>query len=78
VIILCDILKYNLIEIVLTYNFNFRKYELINLESSVGAFLLTTLYLIYLVITFIYHLFTVLAEYQPLLLKPAAPKEKID
>jgi hypothetical protein len=35
------------------------------LESSVGAFLLTTLYLIYLVITFTYHLFTALAEYQP-------------
>jgi hypothetical protein len=38
---------------------------LINLESSVGAFLLTTLCLIYLVITFTFHLFTILAEYQP-------------
>jgi hypothetical protein len=36
-----------------------------NLESSVGAFLLTPLCLIYLVITFTYHLFTALAEYQP-------------
>jgi hypothetical protein len=34
-------------------------------ESSVGAFLLTALYLIYLVITFTYHLFSALAEYQP-------------
>jgi hypothetical protein len=34
-------------------------------ESSVGAFLFTTLYLIYLVITSIYHLFLALAEYQP-------------
>jgi hypothetical protein len=38
---------------------------LINLESSIGVFLLTSLYLIYLVITFTYHLFTALAEYQP-------------
>jgi hypothetical protein len=34
-------------------------------ESSIGAFLRTTLYLIYLVITFTYHLFPALAEYQP-------------
>jgi hypothetical protein len=34
-------------------------------ESSVGAYLLTSLCLIYLVITFTYHLFTALAEYQP-------------
>jgi hypothetical protein len=34
-------------------------------ESSVGAFMLTALYLIYLVITFTYHLFPALAEYQP-------------
>jgi hypothetical protein len=33
-------------------------------ELSVGAFLLTTLYLIYLVITFTYNLFPALAEYQ--------------
>jgi hypothetical protein len=65
VIILCDILKCNLIGVVLTYNSNFRKSELINLESSVGAFLLTALCLIYLVITFTCHLFTSLAEYQP-------------
>jgi hypothetical protein len=36
-----------------------------NLESSVGTFLLTTICLIYLVITFTYHLFSALAEYQP-------------
>jgi hypothetical protein len=65
VAILCDILKNNLIGVLLTYNFNIRKLELINLESSVGAFLLTALCLIYLVITFTYHLFTALAEYQP-------------
>jgi hypothetical protein len=58
------IFKYNLIGVVLTYNSNFRKLELINLESSVSAFLLRVLYLIYLVITFIFHLFTTLAEYQ--------------
>jgi hypothetical protein len=34
-------------------------------ESSEGAFLLIALYLIYLVITFTYHLFPALAEYQP-------------
>jgi hypothetical protein len=34
-------------------------------ESSVGAFLLTALYLIYLVITLTYHLFPALTEYQP-------------
>jgi hypothetical protein len=34
-------------------------------ESSVGAFLLTALYLIYLVIIFTYHLSPALAEYQP-------------
>jgi hypothetical protein len=34
-------------------------------ESSIGAFLLTTLYFIYLAITFAYPLFTTLAEYQP-------------
>jgi hypothetical protein len=34
-------------------------------ESSVGAFLFTALYLIYLVITFTYHLFPALAKYQP-------------
>jgi hypothetical protein len=40
VIILCDILKYILIGVVLTYNFNLRKYKLINLEPSVVAFVL--------------------------------------
>jgi hypothetical protein len=34
-------------------------------ESCIGAFLLAALYLIYLVITFTYHLFPALAEYQP-------------
>jgi hypothetical protein len=63
-IILCDIFKYNLNEVVLTNNSNFRKYKLINLESSIGAFLLTALCLIYLGTTFTYHLFTALAEYQ--------------
>jgi hypothetical protein len=62
VAILCDILKHNLIGVVLTYNFNFGKYELTNLESSVGTFLLTDLCLIYLVITFTYHLFTALVS----------------
>jgi hypothetical protein len=36
-----------------------------NLESSIGAFLHTTLCLIYLVIPFTYLLFIALAEYQP-------------
>jgi hypothetical protein len=65
VAILCDVLKHNLIGVALTYNFNFGKYELINLESSVGAFLLTAVCLIFLIITFTYHLFTALVEYQP-------------
>jgi hypothetical protein len=38
---------------------------LIIYESCIGAFLLTTLYLIYLIITFTYHLFPAVAEYQP-------------
>jgi hypothetical protein len=46
--------------VLLTYNFNFRKYELIDLESSLRAFLLIAVCLI----TFIYHLFTALPEYQ--------------
>jgi hypothetical protein len=65
VIILGDIFKYNLIGVVLTYNFNFRKLKLINHESSVGAFLFTALCLISLGITFTYHLFAALAQYQP-------------
>jgi hypothetical protein len=65
VAILWDILKYNLIGVVLTYNFNSGKLVLINLDSSRGAFLLTVLCLIYLVIIFTFHLFTALAEYQP-------------
>jgi hypothetical protein len=51
--------------VVLTYNFNSIKYKLINLESGVGAFLLTALCLTYLLVTLTYHLFTALAEYQP-------------
>jgi hypothetical protein len=50
---------------VLTDNFKHRKQELINLESTVDAFLLTTLCLIYLVVNFTYHLFIAHAEYQP-------------
>jgi hypothetical protein len=38
---------------------------LIICESCIGAFLLTALYLIYLVITFTCYLFPALAEYQP-------------
>jgi hypothetical protein len=64
-------LKYHLIGVVFTYNFNFGKEVLINLELSIGAFLLTALYLIYLVITFTFHLFTALAEYSTLLFSPA-------
>jgi hypothetical protein len=36
-----------------------------NHESSIGAFLLTGLCLIYLVITLAYHIIPTLAEYQP-------------
>jgi hypothetical protein len=56
-------LKYNLNGVVLTYNFNFGKQVLINLESSIGAFLLIVLCLIYLVIIFTFHLFTAPVEY---------------
>jgi hypothetical protein len=56
--------KYNLNGVVLTYNFNFGRYELINLGSRIGSFLLTALCLIFSIITFTYHLFTALAEYQ--------------
>jgi hypothetical protein len=38
--------------VVITYNFNIVNWILIINESSICAFLLTTLYLIYLVITF--------------------------
>jgi hypothetical protein len=51
--------------VVLTYNFNIVDRMLIINESSLGAFLLIALYIIYLVITFTYHLFSALAEYQP-------------
>jgi hypothetical protein len=51
--------------VVLAYNFNFREYMLMNHESSIGVFLLTGLYLIYLVITLAYHIIPTLAEYQP-------------
>jgi hypothetical protein len=39
---------------------------LIIYESSIDAFLLTALYLIYLVVILAYHLFPALTEYQPL------------
>jgi hypothetical protein len=65
VVILCEILKYHLIGVVLTDNFNFGKYVLINLESSIGAFVLTALCLIYLIITITFHLFTAPTEYKP-------------
>jgi hypothetical protein len=51
--------------VVLTYNFNMVDMMLIINESSLGAFLLIALYLIYLVITFAYQLFPVFVEYQP-------------
>jgi hypothetical protein len=51
--------------VVLTYNFNIVDRMLIISESSLGAFLLIALSLIYLVITFAYHLFHALAEYRP-------------
>jgi hypothetical protein len=38
---------------------------LMNHESSIGAFLLTMLYLIHLVITLAYRIILALAEYQP-------------
>jgi hypothetical protein len=38
---------------------------LINLESSIGVFQLTASCLIYLIITFTFHLFTAPVEYQP-------------
>jgi hypothetical protein len=41
------------------------KYELINHESSIGAFFFIALCLIYFVITFTYHSFLALVEYQP-------------
>jgi hypothetical protein len=51
-------------------------------ESSVGAYLLIALCLTYFVVTFTYHLFTTLVEYQPyyfpLLLKLATKKDKMD
>jgi hypothetical protein len=43
--------------VVLAYNFNFREWMLMNHESSIGAFLLTTLYFIYIIDTLVYHLF---------------------
>jgi hypothetical protein len=59
---------------------------LIIFESSLGAFLLITLYLIYRIITFVYHLFSALAKsnhkciqpcYFPLLFKTGAQKVKM-
>jgi hypothetical protein len=51
--------------VVLAYNFNLVNRMLIINESSLGAFLLIALYLIYLVINLTYHMFPALAEYQP-------------
>jgi hypothetical protein len=61
---------------------------LINRESSVGAFLLTALYLIYLVITICISFISCTCRVPtisvlnltifPLLLKPVAQKEKMD
>jgi hypothetical protein len=69
------------------YNFNFRKYVLINYESCIGAFLLTALlpYLSYyypLHIILILHLLSTNYKrtqpcYFPLLYKPAAQKVKM-
>jgi hypothetical protein len=36
-----------------------------NHESSLGTFLLTALYFIYLLITLVYHIISALVEYQP-------------
>jgi hypothetical protein len=49
----------------LACNLNLVNSMLIINESCIGAFLYTTLYLIYLFITFTYQLFPALAEYQP-------------
>jgi hypothetical protein len=51
--------------VVITYNFNIVNRMLIIHEPNIGIFLLTTLYLIYFVITFTYHVFSALVEYQP-------------
>jgi hypothetical protein len=59
---LCGILLIQLKLDSLAYNFNFRKYVLINYELYVGAFLLQSYYLIF---NLPYHLFLALVEYQP-------------
>jgi hypothetical protein len=73
--------------VVLAYNFNTVILMLIIGESSIGAFLLTIYYSFILVITLHYHFIPALTEsnhkctqpcYFPLLLKPAAQKEKMD
>jgi hypothetical protein len=50
--------------VVLACNLNLVNSMLIIYESSIGEFLLTVLYLIYLVITFTCYLFPTLADYQ--------------
>jgi hypothetical protein len=61
VIILCDtFMKLNWV--VLAYNFNIREWVLINYESGVGVFLLTTLLSVTLLYSFAYHFIPVLAE----------------
>jgi hypothetical protein len=49
----------------LAYNFNNGEYVLINHDSSIGAILLTTLLHFTLLLSFAYHLFPALTEYQP-------------
>jgi hypothetical protein len=44
--------------VVLTYNFNFRKYVLINHELSIGAILLIALVHFTLLLSFTHHLFS--------------------
>jgi hypothetical protein len=51
--------------IVLVYNFKFRELVLINHESSIVVVLLTALLHFTLLLSFAYHLFPTLAEYQP-------------
>jgi hypothetical protein len=64
VIILCDTLI-QLNWVVLACNIILVNRMLINGESSLGAIMLTTLYIIYLVITLCILFIPALAEYQP-------------
>jgi hypothetical protein len=61
VIILCDtLIKLNWV--VLAYNFNIREWVLINYESDIGVFLLTTLLPFTLLYSFAYHFIPALVE----------------